>query len=515
MYSLELRQIKDVFDFNYPFYDEQFRCDFEEKFIEEYYFHEIGFETVGRFKQRLEAKLLLNMPYWIQLYQTELEAQGIQFLLNKDLKETFLREVDTEDKLVGSNESNNRTTGNFNGTDTMTNDLQDAKTGYLVKTDNETTSINGTDTSAIRQNNEQQVQNQSVVDGRRTATDGFGETVTSTNTKDLTNTETLNTTSAVTLGSTSTETLGTTSAVTSSSSNTETLNTTNTETTTATNKETLNTTNTEKSSANSKETLGTKLTESSSATSLTEGSTGGNRKVSSLADGVASASLEAAYLTSIEGTAGSSSTDVKNTGSNTKTNSGENRTENTGSNTTTNTGTNRTDNTGTNTTKNTGTNTTESSENNTTKNTGTNTNKTAGTDKTVNAKTGENTSTVNDDSTTTVKGQVKDKFENDTTSTVNGTEDVTRNNRDDINETLRRTGTTSTVNASTKDDTSLTTGSNKEDKTGRLMERTELISQGNIGTTSSAELLEKWRSVLINIDKIIIDECRDLFMQIF
>ena len=42
-----------------------------------------------------------------------------------------------------------------------------------------------------------------------------------------------------------------------------------------------------------------------------------------------------------------------------------------------------------------------------------------------------------------------------------------------------------------------------------------LLSQGNIGITSSAELLEKWRSVLINIDEMIIEECRDLFMMIY
>ena len=42
-----------------------------------------------------------------------------------------------------------------------------------------------------------------------------------------------------------------------------------------------------------------------------------------------------------------------------------------------------------------------------------------------------------------------------------------------------------------------------------------LKSQGNIGVTSSAELLEKWREVLINLDEIIIEDCRDLFMQIY
>ena len=46
-------------------------------------------------------------------------------------------------------------------------------------------------------------------------------------------------------------------------------------------------------------------------------------------------------------------------------------------------------------------------------------------------------------------------------------------------------------------------------------EKTILKSQGNIGITSSAELLEKWRSVIINIDQMIIDACDDLFMQVY
>ena len=46
-------------------------------------------------------------------------------------------------------------------------------------------------------------------------------------------------------------------------------------------------------------------------------------------------------------------------------------------------------------------------------------------------------------------------------------------------------------------------------------EKTKLVSQGNIGVTSSAELLKQWREVLINIDNMIIEECSDLFMTIY
>ena len=50
---------------------------------------------------------------------------------------------------------------------------------------------------------------------------------------------------------------------------------------------------------------------------------------------------------------------------------------------------------------------------------------------------------------------------------------------------------------------------------GENEQLTELISKGNIGITSSAELLKQWRQVLINIDEMIIEECRDLFMLLY
>ena len=108
-YTLELRRIHQthkIFDFDYDFYtnDETIKYNFEDKFINEYYFNEIGYETVGRFKQRLRTKLNKIMPYYSQLYQTELRAKDIDFMLNKDLEEVYER------VLEGSNTSMNDVT---------------------------------------------------------------------------------------------------------------------------------------------------------------------------------------------------------------------------------------------------------------------------------------------------------------------------------------------------------------------------------------------------------------------
>ena len=316
-YTIELRKIHEtpgmcVFDFEYDFYEEQFRCEFEQKFIDHYYFDEIGFETVARFKHNLKAHLNKKMPYYRQLYRTELEAENINFLLNKDLRETFLREVDTEDKLTGSN------------------------------------TLNGTDTNVLK----------GSVTASGSDTDQFNGSVSASG-KDIDKVD---------------------GSITSSGADTNTVDGT------VTNKGITN-----------------------------------DHKESVIADGVASASLKAESLTSV-------SQDTVDT-----------------------------------------------------------TNK--------------------DNTTTTVDYGKKDTTDNTSTTTY-GRTDTTDNTS---TTTYGRKDTTD----STSTDTTSRTGTNNEDREGKLLEKTELISKGNIGVTSSAELLEKWRSVLINLDEIIIDECRDLFMGIY
>ena len=111
-YSIELREFVEdplftLFDFDYPFYTDDLKAkeEFEDKFIEHYYFHEIGFETVARFKHQLRAKLREIMPYYQQLHESELAAKGINFLLNKDLREEFIREANSNSSSKASSES--------------------------------------------------------------------------------------------------------------------------------------------------------------------------------------------------------------------------------------------------------------------------------------------------------------------------------------------------------------------------------------------------------------------------
>ena len=125
-YTLELRHIHQtfkVFNFDYDFYTNSdiIKSKFEEKFIDEYYFHEIGQETVARFQHRLRTRLNKIMPYYKQLYDTELAAKDINFLLNKDLTETFERVVTGESSSINDltvsdqGETNNKESNIENG----------------------------------------------------------------------------------------------------------------------------------------------------------------------------------------------------------------------------------------------------------------------------------------------------------------------------------------------------------------------------------------------------------------
>ena len=278
-----------IFPSNYEFYidDEQVRKAFEDKFIRHFYYREIGFETPFMFIQKLETHLLINMPYWKQLYETELESRNINFLLNKDLKETFIREITTENAISGE----------------MTSNL----TG------------NTTNTASSQQKGLQSVSSENTIKGTNTST-----------------------------------------------------------------------------------------TEGTSSTS-TDGTTSTTHKESSLNDGIAQVSVEDGYLTGTSqdnGTSSQSTTDTTNQSTDS---------------------------------------------------------------------TSSQTSTSSDTSTSDISNE---------------------------------------GNSSSTESTN-TTGTNSQEENGKTLEKTELISQGNIGITSSAQLLKEWREVLINMDKIIIESCNDLFLKIY
>lgn len=124
-YTLELRYIYEdenynLFDFPYNLYDNDLKPWFEEKFYQHFMFYEIGFDTIGMFKQRLMSKLNDIFPYYKQLYETEIRTKGIDFMLNKDLKESYVRELTSNSN---SNQESNVTSNSLSTAGQLTPSL--------------------------------------------------------------------------------------------------------------------------------------------------------------------------------------------------------------------------------------------------------------------------------------------------------------------------------------------------------------------------------------------------------
>jgi hypothetical protein len=61
-----------LFDFYYPFFDDNKKKEFETNIIRRFYFTDIGFEVFELFKFHLENWLIINMPYWNNMFKSEL-----------------------------------------------------------------------------------------------------------------------------------------------------------------------------------------------------------------------------------------------------------------------------------------------------------------------------------------------------------------------------------------------------------------------------------------------------------
>ena len=79
-----------IFSFDFPMFDESYRSVLERKILKHYYTREIGLETYGLWKLKLDTKLNEVMPYFNQRYKSEtLQFNPLfDFELTKDHKGT-------------------------------------------------------------------------------------------------------------------------------------------------------------------------------------------------------------------------------------------------------------------------------------------------------------------------------------------------------------------------------------------------------------------------------------------
>ena len=119
-YTTELRYlIENNFDIglkDYPIFDENYRESLNQKIINHYYFREIGMETAELFKRYLNNTMREIMPYYNQLYKSELLEFNPFYNVDKTV---------TADK---NNNSVSDFVGNISGKNTQTADTENTQT---------------------------------------------------------------------------------------------------------------------------------------------------------------------------------------------------------------------------------------------------------------------------------------------------------------------------------------------------------------------------------------------------
>ena len=117
-----------VFNFDWPIFDEAYRLGLEEKILRHYYTREIGEETVGLWKLRLEDRLNLIMPKYNQLY----ESAKLEF--NPFYDVDYTRQGTNSGE--GTSSGTTTSTGNNMHSDTPQNGLESVLSGeYLTYAD--------------------------------------------------------------------------------------------------------------------------------------------------------------------------------------------------------------------------------------------------------------------------------------------------------------------------------------------------------------------------------------------
>lgn len=143
--SVITKAIPKVFDFDFPIFDAQYRNILCSKILLYFYTREIAEETVGLWKLRLMQKLNAIMPYYNQLYASEL----IKFNPMYDVDVTRTHEGNRNEK---SNTSSNGTTYDLYS-DTPQNGLSGVDNeNYLTSADKVTTNNSGNGTMNTLEN---------------------------------------------------------------------------------------------------------------------------------------------------------------------------------------------------------------------------------------------------------------------------------------------------------------------------------------------------------------------------
>ena len=101
-----------VFDFPFPIFDENYRSVLCKKILKHYYTREIGLETVGLWKLKLDAMMNEIMPYYNKMYESEL----LEFNPMTDADYTKSHEGSNDGTGRDVNDKSERVVANHTGT---------------------------------------------------------------------------------------------------------------------------------------------------------------------------------------------------------------------------------------------------------------------------------------------------------------------------------------------------------------------------------------------------------------
>lgn len=124
--------IPNVFNFDFPIYDESYRNVLCTKILKHYYTREIGGETVGIWKLWLDTKLNEIMPYYNQLYKSAIIEFNPMYDIDITTKHTKGNNDTTN---VNGNVTSNSTSNN---SETERDLFSDTPQGSLNNVENET-----------------------------------------------------------------------------------------------------------------------------------------------------------------------------------------------------------------------------------------------------------------------------------------------------------------------------------------------------------------------------------------
>lgn len=117
-----------IFQNSYPIFDETYRPVLESKILKHFYTREIGLETVGLWKLKLQTKMSEIMPYYNQMYKSQLlefnPFYDVDLVRDHTADKNGSRNVNSTDKTNGN--TNQTAHSETDGTDKNTGTISDS-----------------------------------------------------------------------------------------------------------------------------------------------------------------------------------------------------------------------------------------------------------------------------------------------------------------------------------------------------------------------------------------------------